>query len=73
MPTDITISTITGQEPFDVYVCDSGITVCYYVNTIVSGDLPFVFEVPTVLDGLSSYNVKVVDDNNCPINQIINV
>lgn len=73
MPTDITISNITGQDPFDVYICDSGITVCYYVDTINSGDLPYVFEVPFVYSNLTSFNIKVVDNNNCPINQVISV
>lgn len=73
MPKDITISNITGQDPFDVYICDSGITVCYYIDTINSGDLPFTFEVPIVYSNLTSFNIKVVDDNNCPINQIISV
>jgi hypothetical protein len=71
MPTDITISTINGQDPFDVYVCDSGITVCYYVDTINSGDLPFTFQVPIIYSNLTSFNIKVVDDNNCPIDQIV--
>jgi hypothetical protein len=73
MPTDITISTINGQDPFDVYICDSGITVCYYIDTINSGDLPCTFVVPIVYTNLTSFNIKVVDDNNCPIDQIVNV
>ena len=73
MPTNINVSNITGQEPFDVYICDSGSTVCVYVDTINSVDLPYIFNVPLVFEGLTSFNLQVVDDNNCIINQIINI
>ncbi len=73
MPTNINVSSITGQEPFDVYICDSGSTVCVYVDTINSVDLPYIFDVPLVFGSLMSFNLQVVDDNNCIINQIINI
>ncbi len=65
MPTDITISSLNGSSPFDVYVCDTGMTTCIYVNTINSGDIPYVFEIPSVFLTLNNFTVKVVDDNNC--------
>lgn len=71
MPTDITISNLTGQDPFDIYICDSGSTVCYFVNTITTGDIPYVFQVPIPFGSLTSFNIKAVDDNNCFINQIV--
>jgi len=63
MPTDITINDITGVTPFDIYVCNTGVTTCIYVDTISS--LPYTFQVPLVIDGLSSYTLKVVDDDGC--------
>jgi hypothetical protein len=71
MPTDITISNLTGQNPFNVYICDTGSTVCYFVNTITTGDIPYVFEVPIPLGSLTSFNINVVDNNGCQINQIV--
>jgi hypothetical protein len=71
MPTDITISNLTGQNPFNVYICDTGSTVCYFVNTITTGDIPYVFEVPIPLGSLTSFNINVVDNNCCQINQIV--
>jgi hypothetical protein len=65
MPTNITISTLNGSSPFDVYVCDTGMTTCIYVNTINSGDVPYVFVIPPVFSTLNNFTVKVVDDNNC--------
>jgi len=67
MPTDITINNITGTSPFDVYICDNPITTCVYVVTITSPSLPYVFQIPPVMDGQPSYNLKIVDDNNCVV------
>lgn len=67
MATDITITGLGGVSPFDVYVCDTGMTTCIYVNTITSGDVPYLFEIPPVFSSLNSFAVKVVDDNNCVV------
>jgi hypothetical protein len=73
MPTDITINNISGQTPFDVYVCDTGYTTCIYVSTIVSGDLPYVFEIPPVYSSLTDFVVKIVDSNDCIKTQNVTV
>ena len=65
MPTQITINTISGVQPYDVYICDDPVTTCIYVNTIST--VPYVFNIPTLLDGQSSYNLKIVDDNGCSV------
>lgn len=72
MPVDITISSITGQSPFNIFICDSGATTCIYVNTISISDIPYKFEVPVVYENMSSFNVRAVDANNCQINEIVN-
>jgi hypothetical protein len=71
MPTDITINNISGSTPFDVYVCDTGYTTCIYVSTINSGDLPYTFEIPPVYNTLTNFVVRVIDDNDCYINNIV--
>jgi hypothetical protein len=63
MPTDITINDITGVTPFDLYVCNTGVTTCVYIDTISS--LPHTFQVPLVIDGLPSYTLKVIDNDGC--------
>lgn len=65
MPTDITINDISGTTPFDIYVCDNPITSCIYVATITTGDTPYTFSVPLVMEGMTDFNLKVVDDNSC--------
>jgi len=65
MPTEITITSISGATPFDVYICDDPITTCVYVDTISS--VPYVFNLPSLLEGQTSYNLKVVDNNGCTV------
>ena len=65
MPTTITINGVTGATPFDVYLCDDSLTTCVYVNTITGGT--YSFDVPTILDGQASYNLKTIDNNGCEV------
>ena len=73
MPTDITITGLGGLSPFDVYVCDTVMTTCIYVDTITSGDVPYLFEIPSVFSSLNNFTVKVVDDNDCVVSSNLSV
>ena len=67
MPTQITISSISGLSPYDLYLCDNPITTCIWVDTITSASLPYTFDVPSIMENQTSFNLKVVDDNNCQV------
>jgi hypothetical protein len=67
MPTQITISTLTGAQPFDVYSCDTGYTNCIYISTITSSQVPYSFDLPFIQEGMAEIGLKVVDNNNCII------
>lgn len=67
MAVQITINSLTGTSPYDVYVCDSLVSNCVYITTISSP--PYVFDVPAPLDSQSELCVKVVDNNGCDIIQ----
>lgn len=71
MAIQVTINSITGQSPFDIYICQSNGTGCFYISTITS--TPYVFDIPSPYDTSSSYQLKVVDANNCTINGVENV
>ena len=73
MGTNITITSITGISPYDVYVCDTSYTTCIYVSTINSGDLPYSFMIPSIFSSLTDFVVKVIDDNDCTIIENISV
>lgn len=65
MPTNITINNITGASPFNIYLCDQILSTCIYVNTV--SVFPYSFDVPIILDGQASYNLKTIDNNGCEI------
>ena len=67
MPTEITITSVSGATPFNVYICDDPITTCVYVDTITVANISYSFNVPSILDGQTSYNLKVVDNNGCTV------
>jgi hypothetical protein len=69
MPTNITLSSISGSSPFNIYVCDTGYTSCIYVDTITPLDVPYVINVPVLLTSLPTVVIRVVDSNDCIINQ----
>jgi hypothetical protein len=73
MPTNITISNVTGAQPFDIYVCDSPITTCIYVATINTVDLPYSFDIPVIYSSLIEFAVKVVDNNDCIVIDTLNI
>jgi hypothetical protein len=73
MGTNITITSITGISPYDVYVCDTGYTTCIYVSTINSGNLPYSFMIPSIFSSLTNFVVKVIDDNDCTIIENISI
>ena len=65
MAVQVTINNITGQTPYDVYVCQSDGSNCFYYNTISS--LPYIFNIPPPYDTSLSYMIKVVDNVGCII------
>ena len=67
MPTQITINSISGVSPYDVYLCDNPITTCIWIDTIISSQLPYIFDVPSILESQTIFNLKVIDNNNCQV------
>jgi hypothetical protein len=65
MPTTITINDITGSTPCNIYLCDQLITTCIFVDTV--SVFPYSFDVPSILDGQLSYNLKTIDSNGCEV------
>ena len=65
MPTNININNISGATPFNVYLCDEFNITCVYIDTVPSSSLPYVFQVPSIMEGQISFNIKVIDNNGC--------
>ena len=73
MPTFITLNDITGSTPYDIYLCLSGGTPCYYIDTIESTELPFNFTVPTPISNYSYYCMRIIDNDGCIITGCTNI
>jgi len=73
MAIQATISNITGQTPFDIYVCQPSGDSCFYINTITNVELPYVFDIPEPYNTGTSYMIKAVDYNNCLITGVTTV
>ena len=67
MAVQVTINSLTGTSPYNVYICDTTLISCVYLATINDGDLPFTIEVPAPYDTMIDFSVKIVDANNCEI------
>jgi hypothetical protein len=73
MPVEVTINSITGLSPYDIYLCNDPISTCIYIDTITSGDTPYTFQVPIPFSNEIVFNLKIVDDNDCVIIQNLNI
>ena len=65
MPVVVTVNGLSGNSPYDVYLCDYPQTQCIYINTISS--VPFEFEVPTIMMNFSQFDLKIVDSLGCEV------
>lgn len=65
MAIQVTINNIVGQPPYDIYICQTGGTSCFYMTTINS--VPYSFDIPAPYNTSSAYMLKVIDNNGCVI------
>ena len=63
MITEVTITNITGQTPYDIYICQPDGTGCIYIARISS--VPYTFNIPKPYDVYDSYMLKIIDNINC--------
>ena len=67
----INITAVTGSSPYDIYICQSGGTGCFYINT--TNTIPYEFEIPVPYNTSTSYMVKIIDAEGCIITDIQNI
>jgi hypothetical protein len=68
MAIKVTIDSITGTSPYDVYICQPNGNGCFYITTISS--VPYQFDIPEPYDNSSTYMLKIIDSYNCIITGI---
>jgi hypothetical protein len=62
MTIQVTISSIVGTSPYNLYVCQEDGSNCFYIDRITSEQLPYTFDIPAPYNNSESYMFKVVDD-----------
>jgi hypothetical protein len=61
----IQINSISGNSPYDIYVCDVTLTYCFLVSGSTTITTPYQFVVPPPLDNVVSLILKIVDSLGC--------
>jgi len=61
----VTINAITGESPFNIYICQSNGSGCFYMAT--TSTFPYSFEIPPPYNTSTSYIVKAIDNTGCSI------
>ena len=71
MDIQVTINNITGETPYEIYLCQGDGTGCFYMATIST--LPYVFNIPPPYNSSLQYMLKIIDNNGCIITGVENV
>jgi hypothetical protein len=67
MAVQVNINDITGSTPYQVFICQTGNTGCFFVSEITDNDLPYVFDIPAPYNNSDSYLLKIIDNFGCII------
>ena len=65
MGVNVNITGLTGDSPFDIYICQTDNTGCFYISTI--NTTTYSFDIPAPYDNSLSYLLKVIDSKGCII------
>jgi len=71
MAVQVTINDISGQTPYDIYVCQVDGSGCFYISTIST--TPYSFIIPSPYDTGLAYMLKVIDSQNCIISGVTSI
>jgi hypothetical protein len=71
MPTEVIINELSGQSPFNIYLCDNPTTSCVFIDTITSA--PYSFAIPDIFNGQVSFNLKITTNGGCETFQTLNL
>lgn len=62
MGIQVNINGITGQTPFNIFICQSDGGNCIYIDKIET--TTYEFEIPAPYNTLLEYKLKIIDGNN---------
>ncbi len=61
MGLEVNITSVTGQSPYYVFICDESGENCIYIDE--TEVIPFLFQIPSPYDTLTEYKLKIIDGN----------
>lgn len=67
MPLEITISSVTGNTPVEIYCCNITGGSCTYISTVST--FPYSFYAPDALS-VSDFVIKIIDTQGCEVTQV---
>lgn len=65
MIVNIDITNITGTSPYNLFICQNGESICYYIAQVDT--LPYNFDIPPPINVESSLLLKIVDSEGCEV------
>ena len=68
MPLEVNITGLSGNSPYNIWICDNPETTCIYIDTVDSS--PLTFNIPSSLSFQDDWIIKSIDNKNC-ISRII--
>jgi hypothetical protein len=71
MAARLTISAITGQTPFEFYVCDIYENNSSFLGSISGASPTQYFTLPTLFNNAPSIMIKMIDSNGCEVKKIL--
>jgi len=72
MPNFITIDTVTGVPPYNIYLCDVNFNNCVYVDTIDNSNIPYNFQVPPIFENSQNYVIRIQGVGGCGVDNYVN-
>jgi hypothetical protein len=61
-----------GLEPYDIFLCDSGNTSCFYVSGLTTIPNTVVIDTDIYFPNQVLLYLRIVDTNGCVVNYLIN-
>lgn len=71
MGATVNILAITGQSPYDIYICDVNGSNCFYIDRITG--TTYSFDIPPPNDKYNAYMLKLIDGNGNAITGVTSV
>lgn len=73
MSKEVTITSLSGTQPYDIYLCDNAYNNCIYITSLNNSDIPYSFILPPYFENLSQVGIKAIDHVGCIIKEVVTI